>query len=30
MSVIRWYNCIGYKFNLISNYCLKLGGNSYE
>ena len=30
MSVIKRYNCIGYKFNLISNYCLKLGGNSYE
>ena len=30
MRVIKLYNCIGYKFNLISNYYLKLGGNSYE
>lgn len=25
MSVIRWYNNIGYKFNCISNYCLMIG-----
>lgn len=24
------YNSIGYKFNLKLNYCLELGGNSYE
>ena len=30
MRAIRWYNIIGYKFNLISNYYLMLGGNSYE
>lgn len=30
MNLIKWYNGIGYKFNLKSNYCLRLGGNSYE
>ncbi len=24
------YNVIGYKFNLNPNYCLSIGGNSYE
>ena len=26
----RCYNSIGYEFNLKLNYCLELGGNSYE
>lgn len=26
----RCYNSIGYKFNLKLNYCLEIGGNSYE
>ena len=26
----KCYNSIGYKFNLKLNYCLELGGNSYE
>ena len=30
MKLIKWYNGIGYKFRLKLNYCLKLGGNSYE
>lgn len=30
MKQIRWYNGIGYKFNLASNCCLMNGGNNYE
>ena len=30
ITLNRCYNSIGYKFNFKLNYCLKLGGNSYE
>lgn len=30
MKENKWYNYLGYGFNLISNYCLMNGGNNYE